>query len=295
MILKRLQVQTPQIGLLTNSYIVCDEESKEAMVIDPGGEPERIAEVLDILGANLKYIFVTHCHADHIGGIAELKKLKGGKMPVKVSGYSKGMASASRKIPADIPKKLREEVERVAVDAFKLLGSAGNARIDFLIDQEAGKVYIRKQIVEEVIIEEIMKQEGFTVTKEELNEENIETNSNELVEQSSISNEYWDKEINDLINLIKEQCNSLWVAYDKTKDRYFAKFILTAKEFGTFAEKIWQDRIEFALNVLKASMQIKFRKWICSWPMKIYQNYSEVYNETLRMHSKNSKNLIQSF
>ena len=37
--------------------------------------------------------------------------------------------------------------------------------------REAGKVYIRKQIVEEVIIEEIMKKEGFTVTKEELNEE----------------------------------------------------------------------------------------------------------------------------
>ena len=80
MILKRLQVKTPQVGLLTNSYIICDEESKEAMVIDPGGEPEKIAEVLDILGASLKYIFVTHCHADHIGGIAELKKLKGGKI-----------------------------------------------------------------------------------------------------------------------------------------------------------------------------------------------------------------------
>ena len=80
MILKRLQVKTPQVGLLTNSDIICDEETKEAMVIDPGGEPERIAEVLDILEANLKYIFVTHCHADHIGGIAELKKLKGGKI-----------------------------------------------------------------------------------------------------------------------------------------------------------------------------------------------------------------------
>ena len=80
MILKRLQVKTPQVGLLTNSYIICDEESKEAMVIDPGGEAERIAEVLDILEAKLKYIFITHCHADHIGGIAELKKLKGGKI-----------------------------------------------------------------------------------------------------------------------------------------------------------------------------------------------------------------------
>lgn len=123
----------------------------------------------------------------------------------------------------------------------------------------------------------------------------IKTNSNELVEQSSIVEEHWDKKINDLINLIKDQCNSLWIAYDKYKDRYFANFILTAKEFGAFAEKIWQNRVDFALNVLKASRQIKFRKWICSWPMKIYQNYSEVYNETLRQHSKQSKNLIQSF
>lgn len=82
MILKRVQVKTPQVGLLTNSYIVCDEETKDAMVIDPGGEPERIAEVLDILEANLKYIFITHCHADHIGGVAELKRLKGGKILV---------------------------------------------------------------------------------------------------------------------------------------------------------------------------------------------------------------------
>lgn len=82
MILKRLQVITPQKWLKTNAYVICDEKSKEAMVIDPGGEPERISETLDILGANLKYIFLTHCHADHIGGIAELKKLKGGKILV---------------------------------------------------------------------------------------------------------------------------------------------------------------------------------------------------------------------
>lgn len=80
MILKRLQVKTGQVNLCTNTYIVCDEDTKEAMVIDPGGEPERIIELLNILKAELKYIFLTHCHADHTGGINELKKEKGGKI-----------------------------------------------------------------------------------------------------------------------------------------------------------------------------------------------------------------------
>lgn len=80
MILKRLQVKTGQKGLLTNTYIICDEKTKQAMVIDPGGEPNKIVETLDLLEANLKYIFLTHCHADHIGGINELKSLKGGKI-----------------------------------------------------------------------------------------------------------------------------------------------------------------------------------------------------------------------
>ena len=48
MILKKIKVQTTQ-DLFTNSYIICDESTKEAMVIDPGGEPEKIAEVLDML------------------------------------------------------------------------------------------------------------------------------------------------------------------------------------------------------------------------------------------------------
>lgn len=69
-------------------------------------------------------------------------KLKGGKMPIK--GSSKGMASANRKLPADLDKNIREEVEQVAKDAFKALGSSGNCRIDFLIDDSKGKVYINE-------------------------------------------------------------------------------------------------------------------------------------------------------
>ena len=79
MILKRIKVSTT-LGEATNCYIVEDEEKKEAMVIDPGGEVEKIIEMLEVLNANIKYIYLTHCHADHIGGVNELKEKKGGKI-----------------------------------------------------------------------------------------------------------------------------------------------------------------------------------------------------------------------
>ena len=50
------------------------------MVIDPGGEPEKVIEMLKILNAKLKYIYLTHCHADHIGGVRLIHHNMGGKI-----------------------------------------------------------------------------------------------------------------------------------------------------------------------------------------------------------------------
>ena len=82
MILKEIKVKIPNANLVTNCYIIADEKTQEAMVIDPGSEPEKIIEMLDILNVHLKYIFLTHCHADHIGGVSQLKNTKGGKILV---------------------------------------------------------------------------------------------------------------------------------------------------------------------------------------------------------------------
>lgn len=79
MILKELKINT-WVGDPTNCYIIFDEKSKEALVIDPAGDVERIEEMLDILRARVKYIYLTHCHGDHIGGVNELKKRRGGKI-----------------------------------------------------------------------------------------------------------------------------------------------------------------------------------------------------------------------
>ena len=79
MILKRLKLHTA-FAEPTNCYIVQDEETKETIVIDPGGQPEKVIEMLKILDVKLKYIYLTHCHADHIGGVPKLQKEFGGKV-----------------------------------------------------------------------------------------------------------------------------------------------------------------------------------------------------------------------
>ena len=81
MILKRLKIQT-YLEDPTNCYIICDEKTKETMVVDPAGEVETIIEMLNILEAKLKYIYLTHCHGDHISGVKELKDKVGGKIIV---------------------------------------------------------------------------------------------------------------------------------------------------------------------------------------------------------------------
>lgn len=79
MILKELKIDT-WVGDPTNCYILLEEESKEIIVIDPAGDVYKIEEMINILGGKLKYIYLTHCHGDHILGVTELKNKCGGKI-----------------------------------------------------------------------------------------------------------------------------------------------------------------------------------------------------------------------
>ena len=79
MILKRIEVHVNRTHR-TNSYIIIDELTKEGMIVDPGAEPEKIIKMAKILKIKLKYIVLTHCHADHIGAAPEIKEALGGKI-----------------------------------------------------------------------------------------------------------------------------------------------------------------------------------------------------------------------
>jgi len=58
-----------------NCYIVMDKRTKEAVVLDPGGDVDDIVNVIDTMGANVKYILLTHGHVDHTSGVAGLKAI----------------------------------------------------------------------------------------------------------------------------------------------------------------------------------------------------------------------------
>ena len=98
-------------------------------------ENQKVSEIEEVLSNNKFLTFQDKYIGNSKGG-----KLKGENKTTA----SKGMASTNRKLPADLPKKTREEIEEIATKAFKALGSSGNSRIDFLIDSKTNKVYINE-------------------------------------------------------------------------------------------------------------------------------------------------------
>jgi len=59
-----------------NCYIISCKNTKMAAIIDPGGNAEDLIDYIDRLGLTLKYIVLTHGHADHIGAVPRLIALR---------------------------------------------------------------------------------------------------------------------------------------------------------------------------------------------------------------------------
>jgi hydroxyacylglutathione hydrolase len=66
------------VGMLQcNCSIFGDEQTREALVIDPGDNIEDLLAILEKHGLRVKAIVITHAHIDHIGGAAKLKAATG--------------------------------------------------------------------------------------------------------------------------------------------------------------------------------------------------------------------------
>ncbi len=64
-------------ALAVNTWLVINTEEKKAVVIDPGGDADYILRIAKESGATVCAVLLTHCHFDHMGGVAELVRLSG--------------------------------------------------------------------------------------------------------------------------------------------------------------------------------------------------------------------------
>jgi glyoxylase-like metal-dependent hydrolase (beta-lactamase superfamily II) len=143
----RLQVEPLIVGpLMSNCYIVWDEDKKEGAIIDPGDDAEDILKAVQELGIKIKYILVTHGHFDHVGGVAPLRR----ELKVEFLAHEGDFffiedgENAARRWDVDIeqppkPDRFIEDGEKIKIGGFelKVLHTPGHSPggISFLNDK----------------------------------------------------------------------------------------------------------------------------------------------------------------
>jgi len=92
MAILRRRIITLRVGYGTNCYIVSDDTTNDAVVIDPGAQGKRISKVLNENGLILKAIFLTHAHFDHVSGLKELLEYREERPKIWVSSQEAGIS-----------------------------------------------------------------------------------------------------------------------------------------------------------------------------------------------------------
>jgi hydroxyacylglutathione hydrolase len=72
-----IYIKIPVGMLQCNCSILGDRKTREAIVVDPGDEVERILDMLGRYKLTVKAIISTHAHVDHVGGLAKLHQYTG--------------------------------------------------------------------------------------------------------------------------------------------------------------------------------------------------------------------------
>lgn len=76
-----LSIETFPVGILQcNCSIIVCEKTKEAIIVDPGGDAPKILEKVEKKGLKVKYLLHTHAHFDHVGATAAVQEATGAKV-----------------------------------------------------------------------------------------------------------------------------------------------------------------------------------------------------------------------
>jgi len=74
--------------LQCNCSIIGDENTREAMVIDPGDDIEDVLAILTKHNLRVKQIVITHAHIDHVGGAMKLRAATGASILLNQNDYA---------------------------------------------------------------------------------------------------------------------------------------------------------------------------------------------------------------
>lgn len=106
-----------QLGNLgANCFLIYCEKSLEAVVIDPGGDPDEVNTVIQREKLKLRYIINTHGHADHIAGNKKLKQVTGAEVLIH-SDDAEMLTNARQNLSIYIGKSIEfEPADRLLKD-----------------------------------------------------------------------------------------------------------------------------------------------------------------------------------
>src|SRR5215472_7376338 len=103
--------------LQCNCSIIADENTHEAMVIDPGDEVRQIQAIVEKHGVRVKQIVITHAHIDHVGGAMKLRAATGAPILLNQNDHAllKMLDMQAAWLGMSVPEKV--EIDRSITDA----------------------------------------------------------------------------------------------------------------------------------------------------------------------------------
>ena len=110
------------VGMLQcNCSVFGDEQTHDAIVIDPGDEIERVLEVVRRHGLTVKAIVITHAHIDHIGGAAKLKQATGAPVYMNPNDHELQAMLDEQAAWLGMPPVEQVEIDQPAKDGDRLV------------------------------------------------------------------------------------------------------------------------------------------------------------------------------
>ena len=120
----------------TNSYLVEDEDTHDAVVIDSNLEPDLVVELARRRGADVRGILLTHTDLDHIAGLHELREAFG-KVPIAVHDAERDVVEQGKPLRSefgpiatqidDVTTLAEGEIYRAGTLEFEVLHTPGHS------------------------------------------------------------------------------------------------------------------------------------------------------------------------